>query len=108
VITLVLNFAAIAITVRLRPSIAPTTKRMTWTERRLIIAKALPALLLLTIVFGGLYSGIFTINEAASVGVVVALAFAVLRRRLNWSTLIAGLIECAGVSVMLYVIVFGA
>jgi TRAP-type C4-dicarboxylate transport system permease large subunit len=59
-------------------------------------------------VFGGLYSGLFTVNEAASVAAVLALAFALLRRRLSWAKLVAALTATAGTTVMLYMVLIGA
>ncbi|CAO3358514.1 TRAP transporter large permease [Azospirillum melinis] len=108
VLTILLNFAAIAITVRLNPKAAPVSEQMPWSGRLAALRQAAPALTLLTAVFGGLYSGIFTVNEAASVAAILSLLFAIVRKRLNWETMSQSLVDAAGVSVMLYVIVFGA
>jgi TRAP-type C4-dicarboxylate transport system permease large subunit len=59
-------------------------------------------------VFGGLYSGIFTVTEAASVAAVLSLLFALARRRLNWDTLWQGLRESAAATGMIYVMIMGA
>jgi len=59
-------------------------------------------------VFGGLYSGVFTVNEAASVAAVLSLAFGLARRRLNWPAVWLGLRETASATAMLYVIIIGA
>jgi TRAP-type C4-dicarboxylate transport system permease large subunit len=59
-------------------------------------------------VFGGLYSGIFTVTEAASVAAVLSLLFALARGRLNWPTLFQGLRESAAATGMIYVMIMGA
>jgi C4-dicarboxylate transporter, DctM subunit len=70
--------------------------------------RALPAFVLLATVFGGLYSGVFTVNEAASVAVVMALVFALARRRLSWASFLRALYATAGSAIMLYMILIGA
>lgn len=107
-LTIVLNLCAIALSVRLSPEAAPTSARADWRARLASLRRAAPALVLLLAVFGGFYSGIFTIDEAASVAAVLSLVFATVRGRLTWQGFARGLCETAGVSVMLYVIVFGA
>ena len=59
-------------------------------------------------VFGGLYSGIFTVTEAASVAAVLSLLFALARGRLNWPTLLQGLRESAAATGMIYIMIMGA
>ena len=59
-------------------------------------------------VFGGLYSGVFTVTEAASVAAVLSLLFALARGRLNWTTLLQGLRESAAATGMIYVMIMGA
>jgi C4-dicarboxylate transporter, DctM subunit len=107
-IAIALNLAAITLIVRLRPQAAPVLGRVSWAERRAALAKAAPALILIVGVFGGLYSGIFTVNEAASVAAVLSFLFALLRGRLTWRSLVDGLRESASATAMLYVILIGA
>jgi C4-dicarboxylate transporter DctM subunit len=59
-------------------------------------------------VFAGIYSGVFTVNEAASVAAVLSFLFALVRRRLTWASLLTGLREAASATAMLYVILIGA
>jgi len=70
--------------------------------------QALPALVLIIAVFGGLYSGIFTVNEAASVAAVLSLVAAVMRGRINRGNFLVGLREAASSTAMLYMILIGA
>ena len=59
---------------------------MPWAERWLALRKAAPVLILIVGVFAGLYSGIFTVNEAASVAAVLSFLCALLRRRMTWNS----------------------
>lgn len=108
ILTIALNLAAIAIAVRLRPSIAPVSERIPWPERMAALRRAAPALLLIVIVFAGLYSGIFTLNEAASVAAVVSFVFALVRGALSPKNLVDALREAAVVVGMLYFVLIGS
>jgi C4-dicarboxylate transporter, DctM subunit len=106
--TIVFNLIAIAITVRYRPQFAPVSARVSWQERWMATRRAAPSLVLLLGVFVGIYSGIFTVNEAASAAAVLALLFALARKRISWKTLIHGMYETASVTAMLYLILMAA
>jgi len=107
-ITIALNVAAIAVVVRLDPKAAPPAARVAWPERRRALWVATPTIVLMVTIFGGLYSGMFTVDEAAAVAVVLSLVFALLRRRLTWASFSRALIDTAGLGVMLYMILIGA
>lgn len=107
-LAITLNLLAITLLVRLRPELAPVSKRLPWAERWTALRRAAPFILLMMTVFAGLYSGVFTVNEAASVAAVLALAFAVARGRLNWESLWVGMRETASATAMIYIIIIGA
>jgi C4-dicarboxylate transporter, DctM subunit len=107
-LTVVLNLITVSVAIHLNPSAAPVDERANWPERIAALRKAIPAFILILAVFGGLYSGIFTVNEAASVAAVVALVFALLRGRLNLTYILEGMREAARVTAMLYTILMGA
>jgi C4-dicarboxylate transporter, DctM subunit len=107
-LTVALNLAAILITTRVSPAVAPVSPRIPWRERGLIMWRAWPALLLMATIFGGLYSGMFTVNEAASVAAVLSLVFALLRRRLTWGSFVDALLQAARTTCMIYIIIIGA
>ena len=107
-ITIAANLLAVAIVVRRYPSVAPVSERLGWPERRAAALQAAPSLVLILGIFVGLYSGIFTVNEAASAAAILALLFALARRRMSWSGLIRGMYEAAAVTAMLYLILMAA
>lgn len=77
----------------------------TWRSATL---KFLPILLLITLVLGGLYGGLFTPTEAGAVGAAGALAIALLRRRLDWKKLWNVLTETGYVSVSVLFLIISA
>lgn len=107
-LAITVNLLAIYAMVRLNPASAPLGERIPWRERWKALAAASPVLFLMLAVFGGLYSGIFTVTEAASVAAVLSLLFAVARGRLNWTLVWQGLRESAAATGMIYVMIMGA
>lgn len=107
-LAIALNLIAITLVVRLRPELAPVAQAVPWPERWAALRQAAPVLVLLVAVFAGLYSGVFTVNEAASVAAVLSLVFAVARGRMNWANAWTGLRESASATAMIYVIILGA
>ena len=107
-IAITLNMLAIAIVVRLDPKQAPVGPRLRWPERWAALQAAGPVLVLMLSIFGGLYSGILTVNEAASFAAVLSLVFAVARGRLDRASFWLGLRETATATAMIYFMIIGA
>lgn len=70
--------------------------------------KFFPIMLLVGLVLGGLYSGLFTPTEAGAVGAAGAFAIALVRRRLTWRKLWSVLIETGYVSVSVLFLIVAA
>ena len=102
-----LFMAAIWWTVRRNPALGPAGPALTWADRRRRIAKVWPIVLLFALVMGGLYSGIFTANEAGGIGAAGALLFTALRRKLSWSVLIESLVEAGRTTALIFAVAFG-
>ena len=107
-LALLVNLLAIALVVRWKPELAPLSDPVASAEKWLALRDAAPVLVLMLAVFLGLYSGVFTVNEAASVAAVLALLFALLRGRLDWHSVWLGLRETASATAMIYTIIIGA
>ena len=108
VLAVVLYFIAIGIFVRLQPESGPTGEKMDWPERLRVFSQSWAVLFLMVAVIGGIYGGIFTVTEAASLGVGLAFFFTVTRGRLNRETFIQVMRETASNSALIYVIISGA
>ena len=74
----------IVIMVKRKPRLVPAMTGVRWRERLLSLRKVWGIVFLFFIVMGGIYSGIVTPNEAASVGAFGALLIGLFTRRLNW------------------------
>ncbi len=101
-------FVAIGITLRLHPELAPDGERTEWPVRRRVLRSNWAVLLLATVVSGGIYSGIFTVTEAASVGASLALLLALVRGRLTVRGFLACLGDTASNTGLIFVIIIGA
>ena len=74
----------IFIMVKRKPQLVPAMAGVPWKERLRSLRKVWGIVLLFFIVMGGIYSGIVTPTEAASVGAFGALLIGIATRRLNW------------------------
>jgi C4-dicarboxylate transporter, DctM subunit len=70
--------------------------------------KFVPIALLVLLVLGGLYGGLFTPTEAGAVGAAGALVIALVRRRLSWSKFWSVLVETGYVSVSVLFLILAA
>ena len=64
--------------------------------------------LLVVVVLGGIYGGIFTATEGAGFGAAGAFLFALARRRLTWTILFQVLVESARTTAMLFTLLIAA
>lgn len=101
-------FAVLAYVYFINPNGGPPGPRAPWPERWQVIKANWGVLLLGTVVLGGIYSGIFTVNEAAAVGVTIALMFAVGRKKLTWKGFLSVLAEASATTLMIYIMIIGA
>ena len=106
-IATVLYCFTIGFYVRLFPESGPAGDRLAWWDKLIILRQSWRFLLIAVVVSGGIYSGIFTITEAASVGASLAFIFAVFN-----GMKIKGFLECltstASNTGMIFVIIMGA
>ena len=103
-----LYLVAISITVRLNPSLAPRSERLTAAQRLQVAAQSWPVAVVFGVVLGGLFLGLFSPTEAASIGGIGVGAIALLRGRLTLSALTEAARETASLSGMIFLILIGA
>lgn len=87
---------------------APRSERATGAERRRAMRELVPPVGIFIIIMGGLYSGLFTANEAAAVGVAGVLAYGVFARRLDMAGFIAASRDTVLTSGALYLVLIAA
>ena len=99
---------AIALYVRRHPDAAGTAPRLPYRERIGAVMRIWPTVLIFVAVIGGIYTGVFTPTEGASVGALGTGLLALASGSLNWSRARDALIATAGGSAMIYFVVLGA
>jgi C4-dicarboxylate transporter, DctM subunit len=108
-LVLTLLYAAVALAVvRLRPHYAPEGPSYPWRERIGALKEPWQFLLLFIVTIGGIYAGVFSPTEAASIGAFGAILLGVLGRRLAARELLLAIENTVVVSGVLFVIVIGA
>src|SRR5665648_757106 len=73
----------IAVTVRLKPSLAPPSPKWSWAEKVNSLKKVLGIVILMIIVMGSIYGGICTPSEAAALGCSGAFIIAIFLKKLS-------------------------
>lgn len=108
VLTAVVYLIGIAVMVRIKPEWAPRLgPRYTWREQMRGLGDILPALALILIVLGGIYSGLMFPSSAGAVGAAGALLIGLLRRRFDWKNLWAALQSTATSTAALFFVIIG-
>lgn len=104
------SYAAIVLTASwLRPDLVPRRPLETaGMSARTALGRIWPVLLLILVVFGGLFSGLFTATEAGAVGALGAIFCAALVGQLNLSVMRQALLETLMTSASLFIIGVGA
>ena len=90
------------------PHLLPRGTKHSWTERWASVRGLWAIFVLFLIVLGGIYSGIFTVQEAAGVGAIGALGIGIVRRKLGLAEIRGALIQALRVSSAIMLIVIGA
>ncbi|WP_417741847.1 TRAP transporter large permease [Salipiger sp.] len=99
---------AIAVYVRIFPDAAPKQDRAPFKTRLASLRQIWHIVGIFIIVLGGIYGGFFTPAEGASIGVVLTALAGICSRTLTFGALIESLVDTAGATAMIFVIIFGA
>jgi tripartite ATP-independent transporter DctM subunit len=108
ILTALLMMGAIVYMTSKDPEHAPAGKRSTWPERWAALRGIWGVILLVFVVLGGIYGGLFTATEGAGFGAAGAFLFALARRRLTWKILFQVLVESARTTAMLFTLLIAA
>lgn len=90
------------------PAAGPAGERSTWPQRWAALRGIWGVLLLVVVVLGGIYGGVFTATEGAGIGASGAFFFALARGALPWRVLLQVLVESARTTAMLFTILIAA
>jgi C4-dicarboxylate transporter DctM subunit len=96
--------------VKLNPQLAPTLeiKAYSWKERMNSIGRLWDLFLVCFIVFGGIYSGVFTATEAGACGAFSLFLIGILLKRLDWKKIKESVLETLVITAMVLIVAVGA
>jgi len=103
-----LMMGAVAIVTARDPKAGPAGERSSWRQRMTALRDIWGVALLVVVVLGGIYGGVFTATEGAGIGASGAFFFALARRTLTWRMLREVLVESARTTAMLFTILIAA
>lgn len=98
----------ISVMARVWPAMLPQGESHSWTERFASLRELWSVLLLFMFVLGGMYGGLFTVEEAAGVGAIGTLILGMVRGHLRWPQIKKALVDSLRVSSAIMMIVVGA
>ena len=107
-LTILFYMGTVALTVLIKRDSAPGTDPWDGKEFRSALFAALPLFLMMGSVLGGIFFGVFTATEAASVGVVLSFFIALARGKVNRATIWAVVTDSTRSTSMLYFVLIGA
>ena len=93
---------------RRNPVLAPPGPATTWPEKMAALKGVWATLVLFALVIGGMYAGVFTPTEGGGIGAFGALFIGIVRRRLQWHSVISSLLEAGKISAVCISILVGA
>jgi C4-dicarboxylate transporter, DctM subunit len=99
---------AIYLQCKMNPALGPRGPESSLQVKLGSLKYALPVLILAVLVLGGIWGGVFTPNEAAGVGVIIAFVMGLIVRKLNLKNFSHSLMETISISSMVFVILIGA
>ena len=108
IISAAIYMAGIHLYARVRPaSVGEMARRFTWTERLQSAHQTWGIFALFVTIVGGIYTGIFTVTEAAGAGAVVAFAM-LMTKSGRWANTRGSFYEAARTSAALFFMLLGA
>jgi C4-dicarboxylate transporter, DctM subunit len=107
-LTALMLMAAVVVTTSRDPEHAPAGERTAWRERWAALRGIWGVVVLMLVVLGGIYGGVFTATEGAGIGAAGSFFFALARRRLTWRILLEVLVESARTTAMLFTLLIAA
>jgi tripartite ATP-independent transporter DctM subunit len=92
---------------KLKPAAAPQPPKASWREKFASLKRVWTMILLMCLIMGGIWGGIFTPVEAGGIGALGALIIALIRRSISWKIFRDSLVDTAKMSGMIFVLLIG-
>lgn len=103
-----LFIVTIMIVCKLNPAAGPVGPRTPMAERFRVLGNSGALVFIVFIVIGGIYTGVFTVTEAASVGAFLTFLHALFSRKLTIQRFFAALLDTIRTTSMVFFILIGA
>jgi tripartite ATP-independent transporter DctM subunit len=98
----------VVIVCAVRPDFGPPGEALPLRERFDALWGAGPFIIVVAATIGGIYAGVFTVNEAAAVGALLTMAHALWKRTLGLAALCDALLQTVRTTAMVFLILIGA
>ena len=108
IIATIFYMITVSLYIRFARKSAPASERPTGAEIWAALRRSWGVIGLFGVVIGGIYGGIFTVNEAAAVGAGGAFMFALFRGKLHRGAIWEVMGETTQTTAMIYALIFGA
>jgi tripartite ATP-independent transporter DctM subunit len=109
ILTAISYIAVVTIWATVDPSVAPrSAERHSYAEMGKALLEVGPVLLLILLVFSGIFMGFFTPTEAGSVGSVLCILIAWFNKQLTWERFKTSVVESFSTSAAIFAIAIGA
>jgi len=107
ILSAVIYALMIQVRVKFNPSLAPALPAAPWKRRFLSLKDTWGILVLLALILGGIYTGVFTPTEAGGAGATGTFFMALLAGRLNWTDFKQSVLDTGKATVMIFSIIVG-
>lgn len=107
ILSAVIYALMIQIRVKFNPSLAPLLPPAPWKTRLISLKDTWGILVLLALILGGIYTGVFTPTEAGGAGATGTFFMALLAGRLNWTDFKQSVLDTGKATVMIFSIIVG-
>ncbi len=108
-VTIVSYVLVVYVRVKLNPSLAQDVKEeISFKDKVGALKDTWPIFLIMIGIFGGLFGGVFTPNEAGAIGAFLACVVAILKRAMTWTAFKAAALETLVTTSALLIIAVGA
>jgi len=93
---------------RINPTLSTTAPSVPWRERFSSLRYISGSVLVIVLVLGGIYGGLFTPTEAAAIGVFGIIVIGFIFRRVTWQRFASGISDTALLTGKIFILITGA
>jgi tripartite ATP-independent transporter DctM subunit len=107
IVVAIMLVSIIRIWVTVSPNSAPMTQKGSWEARWRSLIRTWPAIALILMIIGFLYTGVGTPTEVGAIGAFLAAVIGVVMRRLTWAGAVDAIKKTISISAMIFTLIIG-